>query len=73
MGLMLLAAASIYVLPSAVAMLRRHRNVASIMVVNLLLGWTLLGWAVSMAWAVSAAPQVDVRVVRERRRGRHRR
>ena len=36
-----------------------HRNTAvagPIAVVNLFLGWTLLGWVVALAWACAADP-----------------
>jgi hypothetical protein len=47
--------ATIYLLPSVIAFARgRHQNGASVFVVNLFLGWTLLGWVISMASAVSA-------------------
>jgi|tagenome__1003787_1003787.scaffolds.fasta_scaffold20939806_3 hypothetical protein len=40
-----------YVLPSIVASKRRHRNFTAILVLNLLAGWTLIGWIVSIVWA----------------------
>lgn len=46
--------AAIYLFPSLVAWSRGHHNGASLFVVNLLLGWTLLGWVIAMAWSVSA-------------------
>ena len=44
----------IYFLPVFVAYMREHRNEVSIAVVNLFLGWTLVGWVVALAWAFSA-------------------
>jgi len=41
-----------YFLPALVAMLRGHRQAVAILVLNLLLGWTGIGWAVAMVWAV---------------------
>jgi hypothetical protein len=43
-----------YFLPVIMADIRQHRNEASIAVVNLFLGWTLVGWVVALAWALSA-------------------
>lgn len=40
-----------YFLPSLIALLRRHPNGCAILVVNLSLGWTLLGWVVALAWS----------------------
>jgi hypothetical protein len=41
----------IYFAPSIVGELRRHRNAMAINVVNIFLGWTLVGWVVALAWA----------------------
>ncbi|HET9770672.1 MAG TPA: superinfection immunity protein [Acidimicrobiia bacterium] len=41
-----------YVLPTAVASSRSHHHVGAIAAVNLLLGWTLIGWVVALAMAV---------------------
>ena len=41
----------IYFLPAIVAFQRAHKNSASILVVNIFLGWTLLGWVVALAWS----------------------
>jgi len=43
---------TVYFAPTAVALLRRHQNVIAILVINLFLGWTLLGWVGAMVWAV---------------------
>ena len=42
---------TIYLLPTGIAMLRRKKNKAAIFVVNLFLGWLLIGWVVALAWA----------------------
>lgn len=42
-----------YVLPSIVAVARQHRRVAAIVVVDLLLGWTVIGWVWAMAWSLT--------------------
>jgi hypothetical protein len=41
-----------YLVPTIIALLLEHRRWPSIFVVNLLLGWTLIGWVVALAWAV---------------------
>ena len=48
---------AIYSLPTIVAGLRSHPNGGSIIVLNLLLGWTLVGWVVSLAMACSGVPE----------------
>ena len=43
----------IYFIPSIVAHYKEHTKESSIMVVNLFLGWTFLGWVIALAWSVS--------------------
>ena len=39
----------IYFLPTFIS--GRHKNHTAIFVLNLLLGWTIIGWSVAMVWA----------------------
>jgi hypothetical protein len=41
----------LYFVPSFVG--RHKRNAGAIFALNLLLGWTLVGWVVAMVWAVT--------------------
>jgi hypothetical protein len=41
----------LYFAPSIVAGRRQHRNGAAIAILNLLLGWTFIGWVIALAWA----------------------
>ena len=41
----------IYFLPTIVALVRHKRNTLSIFLLNLFLGWTLIGWIVALVWA----------------------
>ncbi len=41
----------IYVLPSLIAYKRGHGQIRMIVLVNLLAGWTILGWLLAMVWA----------------------
>lgn len=43
----------IYLAPWIVAGARGHSSVGGIAVINLFLGWTLIGWVVALAWACS--------------------
>lgn len=46
-----------YLAPAIVALIRRAPNTASIIAVNVLLGWSLIGWVVALAMALrSTAP-----------------
>ena len=42
----------LYLLPSIIALDRKVANKWSVVVINVLLGWTLVGWAVALAMAV---------------------
>lgn len=43
-----------YFAPTVVAAARSHPQVGSIIVINLLLGWTFIGWVIALAMSVSA-------------------
>lgn len=47
-------AIGVYFIPSFVAGGRNHRNANAILALNLLLGWTFLGWAIALIWALTA-------------------
>ena len=52
LGLFLIALSLfIYFLPTYLG--RRKRNVGAIFALNLLLGWTLVGWVAALVWALS--------------------
>ena len=41
-----------YFLPTLIAFLRQHKNKLAIFLLNLLLGWSVLGWVASLVWSV---------------------
>ncbi|HEY8967502.1 MAG TPA: superinfection immunity protein [Puia sp.] len=43
-----------YFLPTIIAILRQKTNTGSIFALNLLLGWSLIGWVVALVWALSS-------------------
>jgi hypothetical protein len=49
------AAIALYFSPSIVARVRSHPNRAAIFVLNLTLGWTLLGWLAALIWSHTVA------------------
>jgi len=49
-GLALLAV--LYFLPAVIGFTRGKRNAPAILVLNLFLGWTLLGWVGALVWSV---------------------
>jgi len=51
----------IYFLPTIIAAARSKRDVMSIFVLNLLLGWTAIGWVIALVWALKQDVQVLAR------------
>ncbi len=47
----LLLLIGLYALPTVVAYKKHKRNAGGICVVNMLLGWTFIGWVVALAWS----------------------
>ena len=43
-----------YFAPLIVAICRGHRNELAIGVLNMLLGWTIIGWVAALVWACTA-------------------
>jgi Superinfection immunity protein len=46
----------VYFLPSIIANHRKVPNQGSVFVINLFLGWSLIGWVVALAMAARTAP-----------------
>ena len=55
--------ATAYFAPLIVAVLRRHHQVGAIGAINILAGWTFIGWVIAMAMACSAKRQPQAYVV----------
>ena len=49
---LVLVLAVIYFIPTLIAFLRDHHNVNAIALLNLFLGWTFIGWVISLAWKI---------------------
>ncbi len=41
----------LYLLPSFIAMLRKHQNVSGVVIVNILTGWSGIGWIAALVMA----------------------
>ena len=56
LGMLCLVSAmtALYFTPTLLAIYRRHPSGGGIAVVNLFLGWTLVGWVAALAWSLSA-------------------
>jgi hypothetical protein len=56
-GLGFLVCAALYFLPTIIGL--HKRNAGAIFGLNLLLGWTLVGWVVALVWALTTDPAVS--------------
>src|SRR5476651_2096278 len=59
----LLIVAALYFLPALIGLLRGHHNFMSLLMLNLFLGWTFIGWVGALIWSFAANPVVDVKQV----------
>ena len=53
LGLMVL----LYFAPTIIASRKRHPNLEGIMLINVLTGWTMIGWLIAAAWACTNRPR----------------
>ncbi|MDD4874041.1 MAG: superinfection immunity protein [Dehalococcoidales bacterium] len=44
---------ALYFLPTIIAIIRKKRNALAIFMLNFFLGWTFIGWVVSLVWSVT--------------------
>jgi Superinfection immunity protein len=48
---MLIVATLLYFLPTLIALIRGHLSGLAIFLLNLFLGWTLIGWLIALIWS----------------------
>jgi hypothetical protein len=48
-----LIALAVYFVPTIIALARHHHQAGMIVILNIFLGWTFIGWVVSLATAFS--------------------
>lgn len=59
-GLFLVAVMlSAYFIPTIIAIARHHHQRLAIFVLNMMLGWTVLGWIAALVWSATAVRQQD--------------
>jgi len=51
----------LYFLPTIIG--RAKRDFAGIFLLNLFLGWTVIGWVIALIWAIAAEPHPYVHMV----------
>ena len=50
-------ASAIYAAPSVIATVKRHRRWGLVVALNILLGWTIVGWLLALVIALGLAPK----------------
>lgn len=53
---LVIVALFLYFLPTYLAYKHEHHNTVAIFALNLLLGWTVLGWIAALVWALTRPP-----------------
>lgn len=59
-GLASLLLLVVYFIPTIIAVCRKHDNTLAILLVNILLGWTFIGWIVALIWCVTSQKQQTI-------------
>ena len=57
--LLILIGLFVYFLPWIIALSRHSNKSTGIALLNLLLGWTIIGWIAALIWAVSVTPNTN--------------
>ena len=52
----------LYFVPTIIACVRGHHQKIAIGALNILLGWTAIGWIVALIWSVTAIDKKDMLV-----------
>lgn len=48
----------VYCIPGFIAFVREHHNRRAILVLNVLLGWTIIGWIAAVIWSFWSSPEL---------------
>ena len=51
-GVLIIVSLTIYFLPTYIARKRSHKNFAAIFALNLLTGWSFVGWVIALVWSL---------------------
>ena len=43
----------LYLLPSIIAIKKKHKDLIKILIINIFLGWTIVGWIISLVLAIN--------------------
>jgi len=54
-----------YLIPTVIAIMRKKQNIAVIVVINILLGWSFVGWVVALVMALSNDQVQQITIVNQ--------
>ncbi|QQG32320.1 immunity to superinfection protein [Citrobacter phage CkP1] len=54
-----------YFIPTIMALVRSHNSKLAIIVVNILFGWTVIGWIWAFIWSLTGNKQPQIIVINE--------
>jgi drug/metabolite transporter (DMT)-like permease len=49
---LIIVSLAFYFLPTYIAIKRNHKNTLAILALNLLMGWTFVGWVIALVWSL---------------------
>lgn len=55
----------VFYLPIIIAIFRKHKNFLPIFIINFFLGWTVIGWLISLIWSVKASKERVTKINKE--------
>lgn len=58
-ALLVLIFVGLYFLPTILAVVRKNRRVAQIVVINAFLGWTCVAWVLTLAWSLEPQERIE--------------
>lgn len=47
----------VYFIPTLMALFKKHNKFSAIFMVNLFLGWTVIGWVIALVWSFTNSQQ----------------
>lgn len=59
LAVLMLIGLLIYLTPTVIAVVRKHQDMAAIVALNILVGWTFLGWVASLVWSLTEVRSRD--------------
>ncbi|WP_200831862.1 superinfection immunity protein [Aquimarina sp. AU474] len=65
--IMIIVGIAFYFIPSIIALLRGKKNLLAIIALNFFLGWSFIGWVISLVWSLSSDHKPQPIVVNQQR------